>query len=212
MVKKTRRCRVFFLYDRRAAKTMGDFEAEFADDDVLMCRAANHDNVAFGVLIHRHQTRVLRVACRLLGGDADAAADVVQDAFINIWKAAAQYQPEGRFRSYLLTVICHGARDRWRRRSDLSLNNDYSQFASSPGPESQTRATLFAEAIRRAVMQLPDTQREVFILSQFEGLRYREIADLLDCPEGTVASRKHLAVETLRRSLKAWNTEESDNK
>ena len=55
---------------------------------------------------------------------------------------------------------------------------------------------------------LPEPQRAVFILSQYEGLSYAEIAEALDCPVGTVASRKHMAVEALRRRLHLWIEEE----
>lgn len=71
-------------------------------------------------------------------------------------------------------------------------------------PEARLQAKALSEAVRAAVLALPEAQRTVFVLSQYEGLGYREIAAVLDCPLGTVASRKHLAVETLRRRLRPW--------
>jgi RNA polymerase sigma-70 factor (ECF subfamily) len=71
-------------------------------------------------------------------------------------------------------------------------------------PEARLEAAALADAVRRAVQALPAPQREVFILSHYEGLSYQEIAGVLGCPLGTVASRKHLALEALRRRLAPW--------
>ena len=68
-------------------------------------------------------------------------------------------------------------------------------------------AQALGEDVRRAVQQLPEGQRAVFVLSHYEGLTYREVAEALDCPIGTVASRKRTAVEALRQQLCQWNEE-----
>ncbi len=73
-----------------------------------------------------------------------------------------------------------------------------------PGPEALAEQKSLADAVAQAVLSLPQGQRAVFILSQYEGLSYGEIAEALGCPVGTVASRKHQATETLRRKLSSW--------
>jgi RNA polymerase sigma-70 factor (ECF subfamily) len=183
---------------------MGDTEKQFTDDDTLMRLTASGDSAAFGILVERHRARVLRVACRLLGGDADAA-DVVQEALLKAWRASGQYTPNGQFRSWLLAIVCNQCRDRWRKQPISRLDDQLHLAASGPGPEEVARGRLLAEAVRMAVMALPEAQREVFILSQYEGFRYSEIATMVGCPEGTVASRKYLAMEALRRQLKDWH-------
>ena len=71
-------------------------------------------------------------------------------------------------------------------------------------PADVAQAHGLADAVRLAVLSLPEPQRAIFLLSHYEGLSYAEIAEALDCPLGTVASRKHQATETLRRRLSPW--------
>src|SRR5262249_12531235 len=85
---------------------------------------------------------------------------------------------------------------------------DAERRAPETGVEQRVQTTALAQAVRAAVLDLPEAQRVVFILSQYEGLSYRELGEGLDCPVGTVASRKSQAVETLRRRLRPWREEE----
>lgn len=175
------------------------------DDDALMARAARHgDTRAFGLLVARYQGRLLRFAARMLGGDADAAQDVVQEAFVRLWTRRADYQPQERLDAFLLRVTRNLCYDRTRRtafRSSLPLDDCMETASDDPGPDALLRTVLLAQAVREAIADLPDAQRVVFVLSHYESLRYDEIALLLDCPPGTVASRKHHAVAFLRRRL-----------
>jgi RNA polymerase sigma-70 factor (ECF subfamily) len=180
------------------------------DEERWMRRVALGDTAAFGRIVQAHQDRLLRFATRMLGGDRDAAQDAVQEAFLRLWRARMRYQPAGKLPTYLLRVvhnICLDYHRISRPTAPLPLADRLpSGLAGDPHTDCQARA--LAEAVRRAVWELPEAQRSVFILSHYEGLSYREIATVLECPLGTVASRKAQAVETLRRRLGPWQQEE----
>ncbi len=174
------------------------------DEDILMQRAAANDVEAFGALVRAYQQRLVRFAGRILA-DRERAEDVVQEAFVRLWRARAQYRPQGRFSLLLFRIVRNGCLDVVRHAQPLtSLQEAERLEAKGPGPASQVEANAMAQAVRQAVQELPEPQRSAFVLSEYEGLAYTEIAQILDCPVGTVASRKRLAVETLRRRLCHW--------
>lgn len=172
------------------------------DDDSMFRAAAGGDASAFAELLSRHREVVARVACRLVGGDWSAAEDIAQETFLRLWNAADRYEARGTLRSYLLTVAYRLAADYRRRQRPTTDLGDYDRhidFSSDTGRLYETNA--LSNAVRDAVLELPDEQRAVFILSHYEGMKYREIADVIGCPIGTVASRKFQAVQTLRERL-----------
>lgn len=179
------------------------------DEDALMRQTANDDTEAFGQLVCAYQQRLVRFARRLLG-DGEAAEDVVQDAFVRLWRARSRYRPQGHFEHYVLRLVRNLCLDHLRAAHPIEPFDEGDAWAQPPdaGPADVVQARSLAEAVRSAVQRLPEPQRAVFILSQYKGLSYQQIADVLECPLGTVASRKHLAIETLRRRLKPWIEEE----
>lgn len=172
------------------------------DDDGLMRRAAGGDTAAFGVLVRAYQARLLRFAGRLTG-DADLAQDAVQEAWLRLWRGRATYKPRGCLGAYLFRTVRSVCLD-YARASRPTEALDENAEADAPSPAALAEARSLAEAVRQAVLSLPEAQRAVFVLSQYEQLTYAEIAGVLDCPPGTVASRKHQAMETLRRRLFSW--------
>ena len=172
------------------------------EDDSLMQRAAGGDAQAFGMIVQTYQSRLARFAVRL-SGDSDLAQDAVQEAFLRLWRLRATYQPRGCLQAYLFRIVRSVCLDQVRsRRPSEWLDDNEAAEASDPAAVAVEQG--LAEAVRLAVQSLPETQRVVFILSQYEALTYAEIADVLNCPRGTVASRKHQATETLRRRLQLW--------
>ncbi len=172
------------------------------DDDALMRRAAGGDAQAFGQIVQAYQGRLMRFAGRLLG-DSDAAQDAAQEAFLRLWRLRTRYQPRGCLQAYLLHTVRSVCLDYARAYHPWEALEEGADVGVSD-PASLAQGRGLADAVRRAVLSLPEPQRAVFLLSQYEGLSYAEIADALDCPVGTVASRKHQATETLRRKLSAW--------
>jgi RNA polymerase sigma-70 factor (ECF subfamily) len=174
-----------------------------------MRRAAAGDALAFGHIVRAHQERLLRFATRLLG-DRDAAQDAVQEAFLRLWRARTRYRSTGLLSTYLLRVvrnICLDYQRAYRPTASL-LDADSLPTPAEGDPQSDCQARALVQAVRCAVLNLPEPQRAVFVLNHYEGLSYREIAAVLECPVGTVASRKAQAVETLRRRLGSWQGDE----
>ena len=182
------------------------------EEDVLMRQAADGDSRAFGRLVKKYQADVTRFAGHLLR-DHEAAQDAAQETFARVWRARRQYRAEGKFRAYLLRIAHHACLDYVRAHAacdSLDARQEQGRDVEanrSPDIARQAEGQILLQDIQTAVATLPESQRLVFVLSCCEGLSYKEIADVLECPLGTVASRKALALETLRRRLYRWNEE-----
>lgn len=172
------------------------------DDDALMRRAAAGDTQAFTQVVQTYQARLVRFATRLLN-DSEAAQDAAQEAFLRLWRLRDHYQPRGCLQAYLLRTIRTICLDYARAARPWDALGNGTE-TDTPSPESIAQRRGLADAVAQAVQSLPEAQRAVFILSQYEQLSYAEIAEALGCPVGTVASRKHQATETLRRKLASW--------
>ena len=170
----------------------------------------NSAEAAFTCLVAAYQKRLTAFAVRLLERtDRDAAQDVVQETFLALWRqmsnGEAPFTSPERMDLYLLRAVHNRCIDRLRQRTWHAFTSEDAEAPDiSPGPEGTAHAALLADAVAAAVATLPVGQRSVFVLSHYEGLRYQQIADLLDCPIGTVASRKNQAVQSLRAALKDW--------
>lgn len=180
------------------------------EDDALMQAVAAGDHLAFGMLVKKYQGEVTRVAGRLLH-DRELAQDVAQETFVRVWQARRQYRADGKFRLYLLRIAHNACLDHLRARVyDESIDEFQKQGhdmegLDASGTAQQAEARILFQDVQTALSALPHAQRIVFVLSCCEGLSYKEIAHVLECPTGTVASRKALALETLRRRLYHWN-------
>ncbi|MEI6501065.1 MAG: sigma-70 family RNA polymerase sigma factor [Armatimonadota bacterium] len=184
-------------------------------DAELMVRVQHDDPEAFALLVQRHKPWLTRLLYHLFW-NREEAEDGSQEVLLRLWLARGRYEPTASLKTFLFTI----ARNYWHNRSTrvirkhpaVSLEDQFGPTARvvieeladrSPTPEQQVMERYEVFHIRRAVDQLPEKQRLVFILSQYGDMRYAEIAELLGIPEGTVKSRMATAVETLRRGLKA---------
>lgn len=172
------------------------------EDDALMERAKTGDTAAFDAIVRRHQHRLQRFATRMAGGDSARGADVAVGAFLRLWERRHAYQPQGRLGAWLLQTAYRLLIDETRR--DLPQGEIEESVDLSEGPHARVERTALAQAVRDAVTALPEAHRAVLVLSVYEGLTQAEVAEVLDIPPGTVASRKSYALETLRRRLAAW--------
>jgi RNA polymerase sigma-70 factor (ECF subfamily) len=134
----------------------------------------------------------------------EAAQDVVHDAFLRVWTRRSLLRAQTADR-YLWVSTLNGARNarRWRKLRGLFEIGDAALETADDGhsPESAALHTERQHLLRAAIDALPEKLREVLLLAQFSGMRYEAIAALLGVPAGTVASRRHLAVERLRNHL-----------
>jgi RNA polymerase sigma-70 factor (ECF subfamily) len=180
--------------------------------DVLLARAAARgDRGAFARLVDLHRRAVHGLAFRLLN-DAEEARDAAQETFVRAWGAIATYDASQPFAPWLLRIARNHALDQLRRRVPAArqVALDAAPDEGTPAPElpgdgpaadaileqAQTRATLEA-----AVAALPANYREVIQLFHVEQLSYREIAETLDVPMGTVMTWLHRARGKLRATL-----------
>lgn len=175
----------------------------------LMARASRGDREAFGLLVERHMRRAYYAALGLIGSPDDAL-DLSQEAFVRAFRARKTLDPARPFYPWLYQILrrlCFNmVRDRRTRRERLGDARSWLVDQSETRHESMhpRRAYEADEARRRvheALASLSKRDREVLVLKEFEGLRYREIADLVGIPIGTVMSRLYTARRRLASAL-----------
>jgi RNA polymerase sigma-70 factor (ECF subfamily) len=189
-------------------------------DEQLMQRYLEGDARAFEELMRRHGRKLYNFILRKVHGDADKAADILQDSFFRVVHKADSFQQHSRFTTWLYTIarnLCidaaRKASYRQHARLDAPLNKDDDTGATlgdkvadeRPGQDSEVRDKRFREELVLALEKLPEEQREVFEMREFQGLKFREIADILDIPENTVKSRMRYALGGLRVSLSKFS-------
>ncbi len=175
-----------------------------ASDAVLVVAISRYHPEALAEAYRRHAGAVFALARRLLI-DIALAEEIVQEVFLRIWNDPQKFDPErGSLRSYLLAQ-CHG-RSVDLLRSETSRRNreekDLRRTAESGYDlEHEVVDMAVAERVQEALHTLPDAEREAIALAYFGGHTYREVADLLDQPEGTVKSRIRSGLKRLRTEL-----------
>jgi RNA polymerase sigma-70 factor (ECF subfamily) len=166
---------------------------ELSDEDLLR-KTVTQDKDAFRLLFERHKTRVYNVILRMIGSPEDAA-DLLQDVFLTVYTQAKSFRFQSRFATWLMSVTINAtlnASKRKRRRRHVEVSEE---LAAEPRP-------IKDEKIRAVLDRLDPTLRAVVILRYIEGMDYAEIAQVVDCPTGTVKSRLHRAHEELREALR----------
>lgn len=168
----------------------------------LIEQARSGDRHAFGELVLLHRPGVVNVIYRMCG-DAHLAEDAAQDAFIKAWDKLHTWQPRSAFRNWLYRIATNTALDALRKARPTVDIDDLPIAAGGAGTEARVEQRQRAKLVQQAVLSLPEASRSVLILREYEGLSYREIADTLDIPMGTVMSRLNYARTRLRDILSA---------
>ncbi|MDE3133765.1 MAG: sigma-70 family RNA polymerase sigma factor, partial [Acidobacteriota bacterium] len=156
---------------------------QLADED-LMLLVRGGDARAFEVLFDRHGGPAFSLAYRMCGSRA-RAEDVVQEAFLSLWRAGGRYdQSRGSVRAWLLSVVHNRAIDLFRRESvrptrRLDEENVAERLAAADLTEAEAERRAEAERVRGALHELPDEQRQVIELSYYGGFTHQQIAELL---------------------------------
>lgn len=176
-----------------------------ADED-LMQRVRGGDARAFGVIFDRHSGAAFSLALRMCGRQT-TADDIVQEAFLSLWRGGAQHDPaRGSVRSWVLGTVHHKAIDLFRHE-EAKNGRDVSDDAAVERIPARERLDLEIERqddarqVRGALERLPTEQRRVIELAYFGGFTHTEIADMLGVPTGTVKGRMRLGMIKLRLSL-----------
>jgi RNA polymerase sigma-70 factor (ECF subfamily) len=178
---------------------------EAPPDEVLLQCIALGDQIAFGLLYDRYGKPAYSLAYRVVKDGAEAE-DVVQEAFLNVWRMANSFDRyRGSARSWLLSIVHHKAIDTCRRRRgqparELSL--EFGRFLEGTQDIWQEVVNnLDREAIQKALAKLPQEQQQAIELAYFAGYTQQEIAELLQIPLGTVKGRIRIGMEKLRHLL-----------
>jgi RNA polymerase sigma-70 factor, ECF subfamily len=174
-------------------------------DLIMRCRAGSA--AAFEPLVRRHEARALALAEALLG-DADDAADAVQDAFVKAYRSLGRLRAGSDFGAWFRTILRNHCMDRLRsarrrRRVPLERATTETGACSQQAGSSVIEQQQLADILHGAMAQLSAEHREILVLKEIEGLSYAEIASATGVPGGTVASRIHHARSALRRLLLA---------
>ncbi len=183
-------------------------------DDYLIGQFQNGDRDAFTHLVHRHKRDVFRFILSKVN-DRELASDLTQDVFVKLFKSADLYQPTAKFRSWLFRMaqnICIDYHRKHQKASILSLDSKSEASEEltlldqiedeSANPERETEFVELQSVIESALDSLSEEQRTAFVLCQYQGMSYREIASVQKVPVGTVKSRIHQALMKVRDFLK----------
>lgn len=195
--------------------------AEWTDEHLLLEYRNWGDRRAFEELVHRYERELYNYLRHYLG-DAEMAEDAFQATFLQVHLKCESFQPGRRVRPWLYAVATNqaiDARRRNRRHRMVSLDrrsagSQEDENAGSlaqlldheePSPLDQLESAEQHRYVRRAVDRLPDAFRKVIILVYYQGLKYREAAEVLSIPVGTVKSRLHAAIRRLDQALTQTN-------
>lgn len=196
-------------------------ETQLTDEQLLVRYRKTGNRSLFEQLVQRYERELYNYLCRYLG-QAEMAEDVFQATFLLVHQKCKQFEEGRRFRPWLYAVATNAAIDAQRRNKRhraVSLDrvgarddNDSARLvdmlvSDDPDPLSQASRLESGEWVQRALDELSDQMRSVVHLVYYQGLKYREAADALNIPVGTVKSRLHAAIQKLNDY---WNETHSE--
>ena len=193
-----------------------------SDETLLLRYRRSGDRDDFALLVHRYERELYNYLRRYLG-DADMAHDVFQATFLQVHLKCDKFESGRRFRPWLYTIATNQAIDAQRRnkrhrmvsldRAGVGAETDEISVlmellvSGEPNPLNELDRQERRTAVRDGVDSLPESLKAVVVLVYYQGLKYREAADILDIPVGTVTSRLHTAVQKLHE---VWDREFSE--
>ncbi len=181
-------------------------------EQILLERSKAGDIAAFEMLVEAYQKKIFNLAFRMIG-NYDDAGDLAQEALIRVYKSIAGFKEQSSFSTWIYRITTNVCLDEIRKRKNkkvLSLDEEIHvedgemqrQIESDdPLPEEVFEREELRQIVGDAIASLPEEQRTVLTLRDLQGLSYEEIADILDCPGGTVKSRINRARQALKNAL-----------
>lgn len=188
---------------------------EFSDNGLLQ-RHLDGDESAFTGLVERYRRELFSFLARFTG-DVALADDVFQETFLQLHVSATKFDMSRRLKPWLFTIAANKARDAMRRRTrrqavplDAQVSQDDDQSASYadlmpadiPAPLETLMNQETRQAVQNIVSQMPENLRIVLVLSYFSDMAYKDIAEVVQAPLGTVKSRLHTAVKAFAEKWK----------
>ena len=178
-------------------------------DEQLVALTVKGDVSAFNEIVVRWEGKLYNFVYRYLG-DAEEGKDITQESFVRAYSHLDGFRGHSKFSSWLYQIALNLCRSKLRRtkaRPTVSIDGRerddplWAVADERPTPAESTLAQERALAVREALAQLPEAQRTVIILKEYNGLKFREIAEILDTPESTVKSRLYHGLENLAQAL-----------
>lgn len=157
---------------------------------------ARDDREAFRLLFDRYAGRLVAYFRRTTG--EDDATDLLQITFLHLHRARADYRPSQPLRPWLFAIAANARRDHYRKKTRHSAESPVAEVEGSVSPSASTATD---RAVRRALEQLPDGQREVLVLRWYSDLSYPEIAEMLGATHSAIKVRAHRAMQQLKAVL-----------
>lgn len=194
----------------------GQEPVKAGDSDALLVeRTVAGDQKAFELLVIKYQRRIQRLIGRMVR-DVDLVEDIAQETFIRAYRALAQFRGEAQFYTWLYRIAVNTAKKalmELKRDPTVSENSFKSgdddetsplenELTSSETPEAILASKEIAEMVNAAMAALPEELRQAISLREIEGLSYEEIAEVMNCPIGTVRSRIFRAREAISAKIK----------
>lgn len=187
-------------------------QAGESSDKQLVEQVQKGNKRAFDLLVIKYQHKVLSIVGRYVS-DSSEAHDVAQEAFIKAYRAIGNFRGDSAFYTWIYRIAINTAKNylvsRGRRPPSSDIDaGDAENFGSADAlrdvssPESELAKDQLETVIYRAIRELPDELRTAVTLRELDGLSYEEIADVMDCPVGTVRSRIFRARESIEKTLK----------
>jgi RNA polymerase sigma-70 factor (ECF subfamily) len=181
-------------------------------DQELVKRVQKGDQAAFDMLFARYQVRIINLIARYVR-DSDEVRDVAQEAFIKAYRAIPRFRGDSQFYTWLYRIAINTAKNHLVSRSrrppssdvdieDADYRDDADMLRETEDPESALSRDQLEATIHQALSQLPDDLRSALTLREFDGLSYEQIADILECPVGTVRSRIFRAREFVDQRIR----------
>ena len=182
-----------------AAVSLNTFEGP--TDGELVRRARKGDELAFCTLVERYQRPAYAVALSVTGRHEDAQ-DAAQESFLVALARLEECRSPERFGGWLMTIVRNRSKNLVRRES-LRATDEVPPATRSrvPTPDRIAETRELRGLLKKALMDLPEVQRQIVLLHDLEGWKHREIADRLDLPCGTVRSHLHFARKALKNAL-----------
>ena len=184
-------------------------------DLVLVKRAKSGDHQAFDLLVLKYQSRLISTAFKF-AKDLQIAEDIVQDSFIKAFKALESFREDSSFYTWIYRITVNTSKNflvSKKRKSEL-LNSDLSEEASyeiepveTYSPEDLLQATQLKKVITETIDQLGEDTRTALTLRELDGLSYEQIADVVNCPVGTVRSRIFRGREVIDEAISQYKQE-----
>jgi RNA polymerase sigma-70 factor (ECF subfamily) len=189
---------------RRLVKDVVERERDVADPGTAwMLRYQRGDEQAFDLLVETYSPRIHALLTRFLGA-VPQREDLLQEVFLRVIRARRRWVPEGRFSTWLYSIVFHlCVNETERRRTGTPLADDEGEQSDerAPGPMEALERVDRVQAVREALAALPPRQRMALVLAKYEGLSLDEVARATGSTEQAVKSMVHRARETLRERL-----------